>query len=424
MKDRIAHSVFWMFWSRGGVQSLAFLATLFVARLLSPGDYGLMAIASIWIGAIELLAEMGLGAAVVQFRDLNEDELNACFWVTMTIACAGYGTLFVAAPAIREWFSAPAMLVPVLRAAGLTLPITAFRVVPDGLLRKELKLDKISQAEIAGSLATMPVTVGLAATGAGVWALVGGALTLPVVQTAVTFVFARWRPAFRVNSPRFSAIVHYSIASLGTRIGWSLLGQTDELVLGKVGGHIVLGFYSMAMRLALLPVSKITVVANQLVVPIMAELQSDVRRMRNSFLRGLRMVACLTVPLCVGTALVAPDLIPTMLTAKWTPIVPILQILAAFALARSIGALLPPVYYARYRVTSLLRWTTGQLIVMPIVFLIGAWRWGAYGVAAGWALVYPVVMALMMREVIHELEITWKEIWDQVRPLVIAVAVM
>src|SRR5436190_984740 len=181
MKDRIARSVFWMFWSRGGVQTLAFLATVFVARLLNPGDYGLMALAGIWIASIELIAEMGLGAAVVQFRDLDASELNACFWVTMGVACTGYAALFIAAPAITLWFSAPAALTRVLRVSGLTLPLVAIRVVPDGLLRKWLALDKISQAEIAASLTTIPVTVGLARAGAGVWALVGGALTLPLV---------------------------------------------------------------------------------------------------------------------------------------------------------------------------------------------------------------------------------------------------
>ena len=89
-------------------------------------------------------------------------------------------------------------------------------------------------------------------------ALVGGALTLPLVQTAVTFYFAHWKPGFSVRGPRFRQIIRYSASALGTRIGWGLLGQTDELVLGKVGGHVVLGFYSMAMRLAMLPVSKIT----------------------------------------------------------------------------------------------------------------------------------------------------------------------
>src|ERR1700736_4102905 len=107
MKDRIARSVFWMVWSRGSVQLFSLLSTLAVARLVHPADYGLMALAAIWTSSIELLAEMGLGAAIIQFPDLDESELNACFWVTMTVAVSAYVALFLAAPSIAIWFKAP-----------------------------------------------------------------------------------------------------------------------------------------------------------------------------------------------------------------------------------------------------------------------------------------------------------------------------
>ncbi len=423
MRDRIARSVFWMVWSRGGVQILSFVGTLMVARLLSPRDYGLMALAGIWIGSIELLAEMGLGAAVVQFRDLDDRELNACFWVTMGVASLAYGALSMAAPAIAAWFAAPA-LTEVLRVAGLTLPLVAIRVVPDGLLRKRLALDKISQAEIVAGVITIPVTVGLAWAGAGVWALVAGALSLPLVQTVVTFCFAHWRPGLQVTGPRIREILRYSVATLGARVSWAVFQQTDALVLGKVAGEAVLGLYSMAMRLATLPVSKVSVVANQLAMPIMAELQADRDAMRASFLRGLRLVACLTVPLCVGAALVAGDLIPVVLTEKWLPAVPVLQVLCIYALIRSVDALFPPVLFARYRVTYLFWWTVALLLVMPVGFWAGAAWSGALGAALAWVVVYPLAMVPMARQALRELELGWKGMWEQVRAVVDAALLM
>ena len=423
MKDRIARSVFWMVWSRGGVQILSFVGTLMVARLLSPRDYGLMALAGIWIGSIELLAEMGLGAAIVQFRDLDDRELNACFWVTMGVATSAYGALFLAAPAIAAWFQAPA-LAEVLRVAGLTLPLVAIRVVPDGLLRKRLALDKISQAEIVAGVITIPVTVGLAWAGAGVWALVAGALSLPLVQTLVTFCFAHWRPGLVVTGPRIREILRYSAASLGARVSWAVFQQTDALVLGKVAGESVLGLYSMAMRLATLPVSKVSVVANQLAMPIMAELQADRDAMRASFLRGLRLVACLTVPLCVGVALVAGDLVPVVLTEKWLPAVPVLQVLCVFALIRSVDTLFPPVLFARYRVAYLFWWTMALLLVMPLAFWVGATWSGALGASLAWVVVYPLAMAPMARQALRELELSFKGLWAEVRAVLDAALLM
>jgi O-antigen/teichoic acid export membrane protein len=167
MKDRIAKSVFWIVWSRGGIQLLSFASTLLVARLLNPSDYGVMALAGIWTTTIAMIAEMGLSSAIIQFQDLEDRDLNSCFWLTMGVAGIGYLGLYVAAPAIAGWFFSP-MLSDVLRVVGLALPLTAIRIVPDSLLRKRLALDKVSQAEIAAVVVTIPVVLGMAWVGAGV----------------------------------------------------------------------------------------------------------------------------------------------------------------------------------------------------------------------------------------------------------------
>src|SRR5437773_5169250 len=171
MKDRIAKSVFWMGWSKGVVQICAFLSTVLVARLLDPSDFGLIALSGVWIGSLTLLAEMGLGATIVQFRDLDDRELNFCFWLTLGTAIVGYCLLYTVARLIAWWFGTP-MLTEVLRVVSLTLPLTGLRMVPDGLLRKSLILDRVSQAEILSVLVAIPVQLGLALGGSGVWALV------------------------------------------------------------------------------------------------------------------------------------------------------------------------------------------------------------------------------------------------------------
>src|SRR5437899_8195822 len=121
MKDRIAKSLFWVVWSRGTLQLVSFLSTLAVARLLDPADYGLMALAGVWTYAVALVAELGLGVAIVQFRDLDERELNLCFWLVMGMAGVGYLALYADAPAIGAGF-ASSMLADVLRVVDLDLP--------------------------------------------------------------------------------------------------------------------------------------------------------------------------------------------------------------------------------------------------------------------------------------------------------------
>src|SRR5262249_31841337 len=137
MRERLARSIFWIAWSRVALQTISFGSTILVARLLSPADYGLMALTGIWTNIIALVAELGLGAGIVQFRDVDDRELNTCFWIIMAVSALGYGTLYVAAPVIAMWFGSSA-LSAVLRVTGLSLLLVAVRVVPDSLLRRRL----------------------------------------------------------------------------------------------------------------------------------------------------------------------------------------------------------------------------------------------------------------------------------------------
>lgn len=414
MKDRVAKSVFWLVWSRGALQAVSFLSTIFVARLLNPNDYGLMALASVWTSVLGLLSEAGLGAAIIQFRDLDEEDLNACFWLTMSVAGVGYLLLYMAAPAIARWFDSPA-LTPVLRVGGLTLPLLAVRVVPDSLLRKQIRLDRVSQVEILSTVITIPVVVGLAWAGTGVWALVAGSLVTASVQSVLVFWFIPWRPGSPLGGKRFKEMLRFSLAALGSQVCWALYEQADVVVLGKVDGKVTVGIYSMAKEFATLPVNKVTAVVNQLTFPMMAELQENQAALQDSLLRGIRFVAWVTFPLCIGLLLVAKDLVPVVLTEKWAPAVPVIEVLCVYALVRSVGVLLPPVLMAKYRARFLFVYSLTQLGIMPLAFWVGASWWGATGVAAAWVIVYPLVMARMAREALREADISFDELWLQLR---------
>lgn len=423
MKDRIGKAVFWVGWSKGFVQFLSFVSTLYIARLLSPNDYGLMAMTGIWVGALAIVTEMGLSAVVIQFKDLDDRELNLCFWGAVGMAAAGYGVLYAAAPAIADWFAVP-MLCEILRVVSLTLPLTAVKIIPDGLLRKALALDKTSRAEIVSVAVAIPVQVAMASAGFGVWALVTGTLLMPLIQSVMIFKFSAWRPGIRIGSARARAILNFGSAKLGGSISWAIYEQTDSLVLGKISGEVGVGLYSMAKQIALLPVHKISVVVNQIAFPLMAGLQDNVEQMRSVFLRQIRMVACLTFPLCIGLALVTEDLVWVALTEKWLPLVPVLQVLCVSSVVRSCEVLFPPILLSRYRAGVLFWWTIGLLFVMPIAFWAGAAMSGGLGVALVWALVYPVMIAGMVQRALREINLNWKMVWNEVSPILKGTLVM
>ena len=421
LKHRIARSVSWLAWSHGVVQVVSFIVTLVVARWLDPTDYGIMALASVWTTTTVMIGELGLGAAIIQFNDLEDAELNACFWSTVALSGLAYVLLYAVSPLISGWFATP-RLSPVLRVVGLTLPIAALRLVPDSLLRKRVELDKVAAGALASSVVTLPVVLGLAWVGAGVWALVAGALVIPSVQCVMSFWFVRWRPGVRVASERLRDLLSYSTATLGGRLCWAAYDQADAVVLGKIAGDSVLGAYSVARQLALLPVEKVSTMINQIAVPSMAEMQTDREAMRRFFLRGTRLVAWITFPMCFCLMILAEDLVRVALTEKWIGAVPVLIVLSAYAAIRSVAVLFPPVLMARYRVGFLFRYNLGLLIAMPAAFCLGALWWGGIGVAWAWVLVYPAMMGRMAHEALREVDLRWSDLWAELRPAVMATA--
>ena len=423
MKERITKSIFWMVLSRGGVQAISLVTTLFIARLLSPEDYGLMALAGIWVFTISLLSEMGLGAAVIQFRDLDQRELNACFWLTLIIGVVGYGTLYAAAPAIASWFATP-RLTDVLRVVGLALPLLSMRVVPDGLLRQRLALDRISQIEMAAALITIPVAVILAWSGAGVWTLVAAQLVQQMCQTLSMFYLVEWRPGVHIGSARLHKILRFSGTVTGTRLAWAAFKQADNVIIGKVCGDAILGTYSLAKQIAMLPIEKVAGAVAQISFPVMAELQDDRETMRRYFLKSIRLVSCLVLPLSIGILLVADDFVLLVLGEKWMTTVPILRVLCIYTFNSSLTFLLSPVNVACYRVDLDFRYMVAQALVMPLALWIGATWYGAIGAAVAWTAVHPLVLSWLITQSVKGLDLSWRHLFKEVRSACMATHVM
>jgi O-antigen/teichoic acid export membrane protein len=419
----VAHSMFWVAWSRGALQLLTFATTLFVARILVPADYGVMALATFFIAQAGMLSEMGLGSAIIQFRDLDRRELDTCFWITMTLATGSFVALYLSAPLIARWFGVP-RLADVLPVLAWVLPLTACRVVSDSLLRKRLALDRVSQAEVIAAAVTLPVTIGCALAGLGVWTLVIGALVGPTLRSAATFAFAPWLPGFRIGGERAGEVVRFSLATLSIKFMWSLRENANSLVLGKVSGEATLGLYTMADDLAHLPGQKISPVINMLISPVMAELQTDIDALREAFYRTVRLTAAIVVPMQAGIALVAEDMVVVLLGPKWLPTVPLIRLISLYATVRAIDGVLPPLMLARRRERFLFWYCLVLLIVMPGAAILGAVWDGAPGLIAFYTVAYCAVMVLLAREALAELKARWSELWSQTWPIMAATAAM
>jgi PST family polysaccharide transporter len=365
-----------------------------------------------------------LGAAIIQFPDLSRRELDTCFWITMTLAMVCFAALLLGAPAVARWLAVP-RLADVLPILSLVLPLTACSVVSDSLLRKRLALDRVSQAEVIGAVVTLPITIGCALGGLGVWTLVIGYLVRAAVRSAATFAFAPWLPGFRIGGERVREVVRFSLATLGIRFMWLLREAANPLVLGKVTGQVaIVGLYSMADDVAHLPGQKISPVINMLTSPVMAELQNDIDALREAFYRAVRLTAAIVVPTSAGIALVADDMVAVLLGPKWFPAAPLIRLICLYAAVRAVDGVLPLVMLARRRERFLFWYGVLLLIVMPGAAVLGAIWDGATGMIVFYTAAYCAVMIFIAKEALVELKGKFSEIWSQTWAIVTATAAM
>jgi O-antigen/teichoic acid export membrane protein len=423
IKERVARSVFWIVWSWGGIPLFSFLTTLLVARLLVPSDFGLMAVVMAWTLPSIVLAELGLNSGIIQFRNLDQKELNVCFWLTMGVSVVLYAALFLCAPFLAKWFAMP-QLNELLKVVGLMVILTAARTVPESILRKRLEMDKVSQAEIVSAVLTILVTLGLAWAGAGVWALVAGTLIVPLVKCVLGFWFSGWWPGGQLRIRRLGDLFRFSFSRFGSNLSWTIQSQSDSFLLAKIAGEDVLGWYSMAKTLAFALVTKVSMASMQLAAPLLAQLQNDQLAMQQSLRRGLRLVACVSTPVCLGLMVVADDLVWVVLTEKWLPAVPMLQVMCLGAMISPLDVLMTPVLLARYRADVVLRYNLALLVVMPVGFWIGAWWAGAMGAALVWVMAYPLVLLWLVREALREVGLSLRWFGKELQPTVVAALVM
>ena len=378
-------------WSAGAkwiTQVLTWGMTVIVARLLQPSDYGLIGMAAISLGIVQLLSEFGLGTAIITMRDLNDDQISQLNTVSLLSGLAGLALSVALAIPIGEFFRAP-QLPPIIIVMSIAFVTSAFSIVPNALLQKEMRFKIL--AIIAGlqGLAQAISTLILAFLGFGYWALVLGNLTFSFAATVLTLVWKRQRFAW----PRFSAIrgaLVYSWHIIVARLSWYVYNVGDFIIAGRVLGEAPLGNYSLAWTLAHAPLEKLTTMVNQVTPSIFAAVQTDYVALRR-YLRNISGALSVAVfPATLGIALVANDLVRVALGQKWIGVVLPLELLALHALFRSNVVLLTPLL----NVVGEERFSMWNTIVMLAVllpsFYIGS-HWGTGGIASVWVVVYPFV---------------------------------
>jgi PST family polysaccharide transporter len=367
-------------------QVLAWASTLVVARLLTPADYGLVGMASVYIGLIALVNEFGLGTAIIVRQDLSDDQLTQLNTLAVVVGAAALAVSCAAAVPLSMFFATPALRWVVM-AMSLGFLVSGFQTVPSALLQKEFQFKWLAFLEGAQAIVLGASMILFAVLGFGYWTLVLGHLLGATLTTAM--VLARRRQAFAWPQPRrLRSALTFSRHVLIGRLAWYAQANADFLVAGRVLGQTALGVYSLAWTLASVPVDKVSTIASRVTPAFFSAVQTDRGALRRYLLVLTEAMALITIPLAWGLALLADDAVMLLLGAKWQPVTEPLRILAVLAALRSIVSLLSPILNATRRSRFGMYKALVDALLLAVAFWIGS-AWGTRGIALAWLLVYP-----------------------------------
>jgi teichuronic acid exporter len=411
--DRSALSgVAWAGAAKWSTQLIAWAGTIVVARILMPADFGLLTMASVFLGVVMMLSEFGIGTAVITLRELPEGELRQLN--TFSLALGLGGTLLTALMAfpLGLFFRAPE-LPPVLMVVGLTFLISSLQTVPAALLRRELRFRTLATIDVARGLLVPLVTLGGALLGLRYWALALGS----VVGAALTTGFTLYHRRVRFARPSWSGltpVLHFSRQILVGRLAWIVYQDGDFAVAGRRLGQAAVGDYSLAWTLATSPIEKVTMILSDVTPSLFSAVQDDRPALRRYFLNLSEIICLATFPAAVGLALVSHDLVEVVLGERWRGAAGPLALLALYAGARSVTSLYGHLFTAT-RETRFAMWISLALAVALLGgFLVGS-AWGASGIAAAWLVVHPSFSVVSFSRVGRVLDLRGRQYMQALR---------
>lgn len=404
------------------IQMVTWVTTILVARILSPEDYGIVAISGVFVGVLAIITDMGFMAALINQDEVSLEELDSTFWFSILISVGLFVLIYAAAPLIAAAYDS-AKLTDIIRVSAIMLPLTSLKIVPTAIAMRELNYRYRAVTEMAGQFTTAMASVLMAYNGFGVWTLVYSVLLGQSVVVVAYLPLLKHVPAFNPDYRRISRIVSYGSHLMLSQILEFFTLKADVFIISIFLPHRLVGYYSMGLQLATMPLDKIGSVFNRVGFPAISRVKNDRPESRKIFIYMHRYLVAITYPILVGFILIAEDLVVLVLTDKWLPIVPIIQVLCMINLLRVSGMIMPYILAGLGHSGEVLRYQVLSSFLLPIAFLVGV-QFGMSGVLAGWFIAYPILYALIVRMLSRHLEMAVGEYLLTFRSPVICATIM
>ena len=324
--NHIVKSFLWVYSETITKQLVGVLIIIVLARLLRPSDFGTLALVTVFIAIADVFVSSSFSMALIQKKDTDALDYDSMFWFTAALAVLIYALLFVCAPYLGAYYGNDE-LVPVFRVLALWIPLSAYNSVQTAYVAKEMIFRKSFLSTSGGAILSGVLGVAMAYGGAGLWALVAQSLANVLLNTVFLAVIVSWKPHMQFSAERLKGLVGFGWKLLATGLMFTVYSELRSLVIGKKYSPSDLGFYNRGNQFPSVIASNIDSSITRVMFPALSARQGDAAGLLSMTRRAAKTSAYIMTPVLFGLAVVAEPFVELLLTAKWLPCVPYIQIM-------------------------------------------------------------------------------------------------
>ncbi|MBU1044908.1 MAG: MOP flippase family protein [Candidatus Omnitrophica bacterium] len=384
LRQKTIQGLWWGFGARVFIQLSQFIIMAVLAHLLSPSDFGLIGMVTVYFGFALMFGELGVSAALIQSQKVNQDHFSSAFWINLLAGITLSLIFLLSAPFIAGFYAKPE-LIKLIRVISISCFISSFSIVQSAILRKEMNFKAIALAESAAILIAGILGIFAALNGKGVWSLVFHFMSFIFIKSVLVWFFSPWRPKFLFSKTAIKDIFSFSMNMTGLNIVEYFARNIDYLLVGKFLGAGALGLYTLAYKFMLYPLQNISNVIGGVMFPAFSKIQDDLEKVRANYLKMVKAIALISFPLMLGMFVLAPEFIRIVFGIKWEQAIPIVRILSFCGMLQSIEATVGDIFRSQGRSDIHFRLQVVGTIIVSLCISIGL-KWGIKGVACLYAL--------------------------------------
>ena len=374
LKHKTVKGVGWSFVDNIANSGITFLVGLVLARILTPAEYGVMAMVTIFIAISNSIVDSGFSNALIRKMKIERVDYNTVFYFNLVVSLFLYLILFLCAPTISTFFKEP-ILVDVMRVIGWILVINALAIIPRTILVRNVDFKTQTKVSLISSILSGAIGIGMALIGFGVWSLVGQQLSRQFLNTIFLWFFCRWRPVWEFSVQSFKELFGFGSKLLVSGLIDTAYKNIYYLVIGRCYNSADLGQYTRAEQFNTIFSSNLTAVVQRVSYPVLSSIQNEEDRLREAYRRVIKVTMLVTFACMLGLAAVAKPLLVLLIGEKWLPAVYFLQIICFSGMLYPLHAINLNILQVKGRSDLFLKLEIIKKIIATIPIVIGIF-WG------------------------------------------------